>query len=396
MTTAELIPPRTVMEGLRSTAILGGLFFLLGLFVAPQRAWAGYLIGFAYFTGLALAGGLFLSVLTLSGARWAATMQRIPEAMTATLPVAALLGIGLVGGVHSLYEWSHTLTVAEDPILSAKSSYLNLGFFLIRMIVFFGLWIWLSRGMVRALRRRDFADDRARCRHQLISAALFLPVFALTFSLASVDWLQSIEPHWFSTIYALVTLSGVGCSGLAICIILAVFLKRGPLRGIIRDEQLDDLGKVGIGFALFWGYIWYCQYMLIWYTDLPEETPYYVLRSQGAWKALSSVNVLVNWAVPFFALMPRAVRRSEVLMVRIAWVMLAGQALNLYMLVEPALMKEGPVLGLWELGPLIGALGLFFYLTLRGLSKFPLVPADDPGRAERIPHGSQPTASGLS
>jgi hypothetical protein len=329
---------------------------------------------------------LFLSVLTLSGARWATALRRIPEAMTTTLPVGALFGLALVGGVHSLYEWSHDSAVAADPILQAKSSYLNWGFFLLRLVAFFALWIWVTRGMLRASRTQDESGDRALSKRRLKWAALFLPIFAITFSLASIDWIQSIEPHWFSTIYGLVTLSGLGTSGLAVCILLAVHLKRGPLRGVIRRDHLDDLGKIGIAFALFWGYIWYCQWMLIWYTNMPEETPYYVLRGQGAWKHLSSVNVLLNWAVPFFVLMPKAMRRNETALVRVAWVMLLGQALNLYMLVEPGLLEEGPALGLWELGPIVGALCLFFWLTLRALADAPLVPLRDPYLADSLQH----------
>lgn len=380
------VPPRDTMLGLRVAAVIGGLLFLLGLFVAPERAWAGYLIGFVFFVGLALSGGLFISVLTLSNSRWATAMRRIPEAMTTTLPVAAMFGLALAGGVHSLYEWSHDSVVAEDAILQAKAPYLNLGFFLLRLVVFFALWIWVTRGMVRASRLQDETGDRARSKERLKWSLLFLPVFAVTFSLASVDWLQSVEPHWFSTIYGLVTLSGLGTSGLAVCILLAVYLRRGPLRKVIRRDHLDDLGKIGIALALFWGYIWYCQWMLIWYTDMPEETPYYVLRGQGAWKHLSSVNVLLNWAVPFFVLMPKAMRRNETALVRVAWVMLLGQALNLYMLVQPALMTDGPTLGLWEIGPVVGLLCLFLWLTLRALSEAPLVPLRDPTLEESLKH----------
>jgi len=380
----DLHLPRNLVRGLGAVAALGGLAFLAGLFVAPQRAWAGYLMAFVFFVGLGLAGGLFISVLTLAGSRWATALRRIPEAMTTTLPVAALLGLALIGGVHSLYEWSHASVVAEDHLIAGKSAYLNWGFFLLRMVAFFAVWIWLTRGMVRASRQQDL-DGTGRWR-LLLRAVYFLPLFAITFSLASFDWIMSIEAHWFSTIFGLITLSGLGTSGLAVCILLAVHLKRGPLRGVITAEHLDDLGKIGIGFALFWGYIWYCQYMLIWYTDIPEETPYYVIRDLGAWKYVSWTNVTLNWGVPFFALMPKAMRRSETALVRIAWVFLVGQAVNLYMLVEPALMTEGPQLGLWELGPLVGAGCLFLLLTLRALGQAKLVPVGDAGLEASLRH----------
>jgi hypothetical protein len=385
---ARLTPPQGLMAGLRTTAVLGGLVFLLGLFVDPRRAWGGYLMGFVYFVELGLAGGFFLTVLSLTGARWATALRRIPEAMTSALPVGALLGLGLIAGVHSLYEWSHASVVASDPLLAHKAGYLNWGFFAVRLALYFALWIALTRGMVAVSRRQDEDGDPRHARRLLMLAVCFLPVFALTFSLASVDWLESLEPHWFSTIYALGTLSSLGTSGLALCIVLAVYLRRGPLRGVLRADHLDDLGKIGIALALFWGYIWYCQYMLIWYTDMPEETPYYFLRAQGGWESVSAVNVLLNWAIPFFALMPRAARRNDGVLLRVAAVMLLGQALNLYMLVQPGLQGARPLVGPFEIGPLVGAVALFVWLTLRALSQAPLVPVRDPHLTESLAHES--------
>ena len=218
----------------------------------------------------------------------------------------------------------------------------------------------------------------------LFGAVFFLPVFAVTFSLASVDWLKSLEPHWFSTIYGLVTLSSLASAGLAVCLILAILLRRGSLRGIVSPAHLDDMGKIGMAFALFWGYIWYCQYMLIWYTDMPEETPYYFIRSQGGWRLLSWVNVTLNWGIPFFALMPKFVRRTPRYLLQIAYVMLLGQALNMFLLVGPSQMGSSPHFSIFEVAPVIGAGALFFLLVLRGLAAAPLVPQGDPDVADSL------------
>lgn len=372
------VPSPVRMRGLAIASIVGALIFAVGLFVDPQRAWSGYLMAFMYFVSLGLAGGLFLSVLTLSSARWATALRRIPEAMTASLPYAAILGLLLMGGVSTLYEWSHTAVVEADPLLAGKAAYLNGGFFFARLIGFFLLWIWLTRGMVNASRRQDEGDTESVKRSRFRFAALFLPIFGVTFSLASVDWIQSLEPHWFSTIFALITLSSAGMSGLAICMLLVVYLRRrGAMRGIATDNHLDDLGKIGIGLALFWGYIWFCQYMLIWYTNMPEETPYYALRHEGHWQVLTWVNVTLNWAVPFFVLMPKAARRSGAVLSRVAVVILIGQALNLYIMVCPPLVGPEPVYGIWELGPVVGAIAFFFWCTLRALAKAPIAPIGD-------------------
>jgi len=360
------------MAGLRGTAIAAAVTFLAGLFISPLRAWAGYLTGFTLFACLALAGAFFLAVLTLVGARWVAPLRPIPEAMASRLPVAGLLGLVLLAGVRILYPWSDTAAVTDDPLLAGKAAYLNFPFFALRLVVFFVLWTWLGLGLARASRRWGEERSARHARASTTYACLFLPVFAVTFSLASVDWLQSLEPHWYSSIYALYTLAGLGSSGLALAILLTVYLRRGPWRTSVSERHLDDLGKIGIALALFWGYIWYCQYMLVWYTHLPEETPYYVLRQTGDWRVLSVLHLILNCAIPFLALLPRAARRSEALLSRVAGVMLVGQWLHLYLLVAPALMGERPLVGIWELAPGIGALALFLYLVLRGLARQPL------------------------
>lgn len=376
---ADSVIPAAVLRSLRTLAVLGACSFLAGLFIAPKQAWSGYLMGFVLYVELALAGAFFLSLLVLSGARWATALRRILEAMAGGLPVGALLALVLLGGLGTLYEWTHGASVEADPLLQAKSLYLNPGFFALRLVLFFGLWVWLSRRMIRASRDQDQGDVAACTRRLLYGAVVFLPVFAITFSLASIDWLKSLEPHWFSSIFGLVTLSSLGCAGLAACLILAILLGRGPMKGIVRPQHLDDLGKIGIGLSLFWGYIWYCQYMLIWYTNMPEETPYYALRSQAGWQILTWLSVGLNWAIPFFTLMPKFVRQSPRYLLMIAYVMLAGQALNLFILVGPSQMGSQPHLSWFEFAPVIGALALFFLVVLRGLASAPLVPAQDPG-----------------
>jgi len=382
--TPTLSIPNQGSSVLRWVASLGGLVFLIGLFIAPRQAWAGYLMGFMLFVEMALAGAFFLSLLALSSARWATALRRILEAMASALPVGGLLALVLLGGVHTLYEWSHQSVVASDSLLLGKSGYLNMGFFALRMLVFFSLWILLSRRMIHASREQDHGDARACSRRLLYGAILFLPVFAVTFSLASVDWLESLEPHWFSTIFGLITLSSLGSAGIAVCLILAILLRRGPLRGVVRAEHLDDLGKIAMGLALFWGYIWYCQYMLIWYTDMPEETPYFAVRAQGDWRLLTWGSLALNWFIPFFALMPKAVRRTPRYLLQIAYIMLLGQALNMFILVGPSQMGPEPHFSLFELAPVVGAGALFFLFVLRGLASAPLVPSSDPHLAESM------------
>ena len=366
----------TLSRGLLTTAIAGGLVFLLGTMIDPTRTWGGYLMGFTFFVGLALAGPLFLSIHYLSRASWSKPLRRIPEAMTGALPAAFALGLVLIIGTHSLYEWSHSQGVAEDALLRHKAPYLNIIGFSVRLLIYFGAWIWIGNRV--AARSTAVAEEGVRRRRDISISALFMAVLAVTFSLASIDWIQSLDPHWFSTMFALRTLSGVGNAGLAACVVTLLALRRaGPMRGVVTRDVMDDLGKILLALSLFWAYIWYCEYMIIWYSNVPEETLYYVLRKEGNWGTLMQLNLIVNFAIPFLLLMLRAWRRSGVVLMRIAVLILAGRVLDLYVMIAPPLQVgqgSGARFGLWEVGPIAGALALFGWILVRGLSRAPVVP----------------------
>lgn len=387
MNAVPFTPPRRLMRGMLATVFVCGLVFGLGLLghESRERAMGGLLMGFVHVVSIALAGGLFLAVLRLTNAHWATALRRLPEALTGSIPVLAFVGLVLIGGVPVLYDWAHESHVAGDRVLEGKAGYLNWFAFSARLLGYFLLWTWLLRSMVSHSRRRDVDGDASHHRALFVYAALFLPIFAITYSLASVDWVESLEPHWFSTAMALVTLSGSACSGLAACVLLGLWLrKRGEMRGILTTDHLDDLGKITIGFALFWGYIWYCQYMLVWYTNMPEETPYYALRMHGGWGHVAKVCIALCWAVPFFVLMPKRARRSPAVMGRVAVAVLIGQVANWYWLIGPTVMGEHPSVGIWEIAPIVGCFALMTWGVLRSLSQASIVPVQDPTVAESL------------
>jgi hypothetical protein len=361
----EIQVPERSVKTLRVVAVACGAVAVVGLFVAPRTTWSGYLVAFGLFSGLALAGPLFLAIHNLSGARWSATLVPIAEALTRTLPVAAWLGLALLGGIPSLYEWSHPEAVAADALLLHKAAWLNIVGFAVRLVAFFALWIWLGG---RLIGTASFPGVPRESR--IKRSALYMAVFGITYSLACVDWFQSVEPHWFSTIYGLLGLAGIGSSGLALVMLVTVVLRRaGALR---RDDgQLGDLGKLALSLSLFWAYVGFCQYMLIWYTNNPEETPWYELRHARGWYALGVANVILNWLVPFLVLMPRKCRQSETVIFRVAVVMIVGRVVDLFIMLMPPLSGTGPRLGLFEAAPIVGALALFAFVFIRALGRSP-------------------------
>lgn len=367
-----------------SLIVIGLITLGVGFFVDETRMWGNLLINNFYFLTLSLSGVVFLSILYVSNAGWAANLKRIPEAMMSYLPVALVLMLLLYFGMHSLYHWTHHEAVAQDALLQHKSVYLNTPFFFLRMGIYFGLWILLSYLLRKMSLKQDINPDLKFHHRSIRYSAIFIVVFALTFSFASFDWLMSLEPHWFSTIYALYTFSSLFLHGLAAITLIVVILKeKGCFGNMLTEEHLHDLGKFIFTFATFWAYIWICQYLLIWYTDIPEESAYYIVRTDPDWIWLFLLNLVINWGIPFIVLMPRAAKRSPIVLRRVCIALLIGYWLDLFLMVAPNVMKNRNI-GIFEILISLGFAGLFVLVTARALEKAPLIPRNDPYLQESV------------
>jgi len=377
------------MNLLRVVAVTGAVVAAVGIFVVPDRAWPNLLLAAYYLLGIGLAGALFLAIQYVSNAGWSVAIRKVPEAMIATLPVAAIAMLVLVFGIHNLYEWSHEEVVAVDKLLQAKSWWLNVPGFTVRLVVFVGLWLLLAFSLVRVSRQRDQNGDLGLLRRAKRNSSIFLVVFALSFTLASMDWIMSIEPHWYSTIFGIYSFAGVFQSGLAALAIFAIMLRRlGPLEGVLSEEHLHDLGKLIFAFSTFWMYIWFSQYMLIWYSNIPEEAVYLVHRQEGSWAIFTVLNVVFNWVIPFVVLLPKWTKRNEGVLLKVGIIILIGHWIDLYWMILPPFMTTGPQLGIWEIGPIAGALSAAAYLTFRAFSKSNPVPTNEPMLIESLHYHS--------
>ncbi len=362
---------------------LGGLGLAIGAFAGAERLWANLLIVTFFGAGLGLGGLLFLAFHYLTGAKWSDPLRRVAEAVASVLPASALaLGVVVAAGL-SHYPWTHE-DLASHATWWFKAAWLEPSFFLIRTAAYLILWILFSAAMVRASQREDSNRRAGARRWNVRLSALFLVVFSVTLWLATTDWIMSLEPEWYSTIFAVYHFAGILLSGLALITLLAVGLRRsGTLEGIIRDSHYHDLGKLLFGFSSFWMYIWFCQYMLIWYANIPEETAYFVRRTQGAWEPLFVLNFCLNWAVPFLVLLPRAAKQSGGVLVKVAVVLLVGRWLDLYLAIVPAVTPDAPVPGLAELGTALAGAGILGLLLLRSIHRAP-----EPAEAIREPLGA--------
>ncbi|MBI3110006.1 MAG: hypothetical protein HYZ01_00395 [Ignavibacteriales bacterium] len=365
--------------------LIGAAVALIGIFAAPDRAWPNVLLSTYYLISLGLAGGLFVALQYVSNAGWSVSFRRIPEAMTEVLPVTGLLLVVLFLGIHTLYEWSHEAVVANDPILHSKSGWLNEPFFIARSVFYLAVWMVMITAIVKRSQRQDASGDLELTRTNRKISAGFLVVFALTFTLASMDWIMSLEPHWFSTIFGIYNFAGLFLNGLATMTLVIILLKRmGPFRNVINDSHLHDLGKLIFAFSTFWMYIWFSQYVLIWYANIPEEVTYYARREEGGWGVLTIVNILFNWVIPFIALLPIWTKRHEGVLLRVCIFLMIGHWIDLFWMIMPPFMAKDPIVGLWELGPILAALAAFFLIVFKSLAKGNLLPVGDPMLGESL------------
>ncbi|MBM4169332.1 MAG: hypothetical protein FJ215_09270 [Ignavibacteria bacterium] len=370
-------------------SILGALIAVVGVIAVPLRAWPNLLLAAYYLLGIGLAGAIFLAIQYVSNAGWSVAIRRVPEAMIASLPVASIAMLVLLFGIHDLYEWSHLDILAVDKILQAKRWWLNIPWFAGRMVFFLGMWLFFAFALVRLSRRQDEHDGLEYFNRAKRYSALFLVVVALSLTLASMDWIMSIEPHWYSTIFGIYNFAGLFQSGLAAIAILAIVLRRaGPLEGILTSEHLHDLGKLIVAFSTFWMYIWFSQYLLIWYSNIPEEASYLVHRQEGSWAIFTVLNVVFNWVIPFVVLLPKWTKRNEGVLLKVGIILLIGHWIDLFWMILPPFMRNGPQVGLWEIGPVAGAVAAAAYLTLRSFAKANPIPKNDPLIVESLNYHS--------
>jgi hypothetical protein len=373
--------PSGAVRAARVLAAVGAVTAVAGMFLDPDRLWTDWLLVAMCLLGVALGGLFFLALQDVTGARWSAAIRRVPEAMAATMPiVVAVVLIGVVAR-PSLYPWTRMTLGAEEGAF--RQAWLTWPFFVVRALAYAGAWIVCALAILRGTHGREARDRRAP--PAVAPAAVFLVLFAVTFSLASFDWVMSREPLWSSTIFAVYNFAGLFLSGLAVLIILVVWLEAaGPLQGIVRDEHLHDLGKLLFAFSTFWMYIWFSQYMLIWYANIPEEAAYFVARTRQAWQPLFLLDVALNWGIPFVVLLRRDTKRNRATLVKVAAVLLAGRWLDVYLMLLPPVLGPQPSAGVLEVGLTAGAVGLLLLALFHALGRAPLVPRGDPFLAQSL------------
>ena len=371
--------------------LIGALTFLFGINSDSVRTWANYLIVNYYFLSLSLGAAFFLAIQSISQSGWSAAFKRVPEAMMAYIPFAAVFFLLLYFGIHDLYSWSHGETVANDPLLQHKSVYLNVPFFFFRLIVFFILWIIFTGIMRRIslsedmLNPADHASAQALFNKNELFSKIFLFIFAVTFSLSAIDWIMSLEAHWYSTIFALKNLVAAFLHGTSILtLIIFILYKRGYFY-FLNEYHLHDFARYIFMLSIVWGYFWFAQFMIIWYGNIPEETAYYFIRWNEGRKVLFFLEIGLNWGIPFLVLLPVKTSRNLTVISIVILFLIIGQYVDLFMQIIPG--TTGQLKFGWiEAGLFLGYAGLFALVVALSLGRAKVIPVNHPYIEESLNH----------
>lgn len=359
---------------LRWAAGGSAVVLLAGARLAPERAWSSLLLGAVYCAALALGAAVFVAVQRVASAGWPTLLRRVPEAMTAYLPAGAAVCAVVALGARWIYPWAGASAVD----LGDRAGYFRVGWFVARAAVCWGVWIFFT-SRLRALSREQDENHRVQLtrRAQLLSA-VFLPLFGLTFTVFSIDWVMSVEPRWATTMYPWLLFAGSFEAALAALTVLVLLLHRRGAFPRLNEHHRHDLGKYLFAFSCFWAYLWFCQALLIWYSNIPDETTHYVLRLSPGWAPLFWLNAVVNFMVPFAWILPARRKKREGTLLAVSAVLLAGWALDLYTLIMPPIQGPRPLFGVWEAAGWLLPAALFVLLFDRAFAAAPSEPVGDP------------------
>jgi hypothetical protein len=385
-TADELIPE---LAGLQRRLLIAGaagaVISVIGWFVDATQFFASYLMAYMFVLGLTL-GSLALGMVhQLSGGAWGVVIRRPIGAASRVLPVLTLLFIPIALGMHHLYEWTHDDVVAGDPILQHKHLYLNTPFFLIRAAIYFAVWNGFSYFLNHWSLEQDRTGDPHFARRMQKLSGGGLVAYGLCMTFASFDWVMSLEPHWFSTIFGLLIIGGQGLSSLSFLLLTLVWLtRRRPLSDIVTPGHFHDISNLMLAFVMLWAYFSFSQYLLIWSGNLPEEITWYLHRLQTGWKVIALVLIVVHFAAPFVLLLSRAIKRDPSMVGKVATVILVARLIDLFWLIAPEFHREGVHLNWMDIVLPLTLVSIWlgcFVWQLRGRA---ILPVHDPQFAEAL------------
>ena len=383
----------------RNTLLIAGgglLLTLIGIITNfndhhfMTRFMASGLINSFYFFAIGLGALFFLSLAYATETGWYAAVKRVIEAVAGFLPYGigffgiVLLLITMMDGAH-IYSWMDPEVVAHDEIIQGKTAYLNKPFFWIRTVVYFAVYLIFLNGF----RKRSLEEDKIGGTELHFKnyrrGALFLVYFAVFSSTSSWDWLMSIDVHWFSTLFGWYTFAGMWCTTMVVLILVTLHLKKHGYLEKVNESHIHDLGKWTFATSFLWSYLWFSQFMLIWYANIGEEVSYYQMRIEN-YQFLYFAMFVINFAFPMLILMSRDAKRHAGILTFVGLIILAGHWLDVYIMVSGGSLGSTATIGALEIGMALLVMGGFIWVILKNLTKSPLTPVNHPFLDESIHH----------
>jgi hypothetical protein len=371
--------------------IAGLIVGVIGSLLQPAQFLQSWLIGFMFCLGLSLGCLSMLMTHHMSGGQWGLVTRRIFEAGSRLIPYCLLLFIPIAVMLPKLYLWARPDAVRADEILQHKHIYLNVPFVLIRAAIYFLVWWGCSYYLTRWSIQQDRGEvavtipDTRRFR---VVSAPGLVIYVVTMSLAAIDWLMSLDPHWYSTIFGFIMVGGQALFALSFAaVMLALLAPREPMASVLRTENVHDIGKLMLAFVMLWAYFSFSQFLIIWAGNLPEEITFYLERLRYGWQYVSLLIVVGHFALPFCLLLSRDLKRRPRLLARVAWFIIAMRLVDLIWIVAPNFNHEPFPVSIANVFLPIGLGGIWLYLFAGQLRRYPLLPFNDPNFKEMLAHG---------
>jgi hypothetical protein len=389
MRTETFQPPESV-SGLQR---LGTIAAIVGLVLAgvgfalsgADRFFQAYLIAYTFWLGVALGSMALLMVQHLSGGAWGLVIRRPLEAAVSTIPAMAVLFVPIALGMHSLYEWSHDEAL-NDPVIAAKAPYLNTGFFLVRAVFYFAIWIGIGQLLLKWSKEQDRTGDPIYADKLGYLSGGGLVAYALTLTFSTTDWLMSTNPHWFSTMWGPLFMVGQGLAALALAINVLVWLmKSPPMDRVLTADHFHDLGKLLFAFLMLWAYLSFSQFLIVYSANLVEEIPHYIARSQGGYQFITIALIVLHFIIPYSLLLSRDVKRGITRLRLIAAWLILMRIVDYYWQIAPEFSQTlSPSVA--DIGLPLALGGVFFTLYAMRLKSMPLLPVHDAGLEKALTH----------
>ena len=387
----ELMAPRELTGRMRRRSLIAGVIgaiaMVVGVFVEPAQFFRSYLLGYVFWTGVTLGCLALLMLQHLSGGQWGFLIRRPCEAAIKNFPLMLVLFVPLFFGLGHLYHWAHASELAHDIVLRNKVMWLRTPWFIARVFIYFFAWIAMAALLNRLSAAQDLAGDdvaeRVRIRRRLTAiSGPGLVLWALTVTFMAVDWVMSLDPHWASTIYGMLFMAGEALSALSLLIVVLLILKKyPPFSEILEPVHFHDLGKLLLAFVMLWAYFAYSQFLIIWAGNLPDEIPWYLDRTHGAYRALALAIIVLHFALPFAMLLSRDLKRNARKLAMVASLLIIMRYLDLFWLIAPNPLpgtEHGLGFSWMDIAAPLAIGGIWMAIFFWQLETRPLVPVRDP------------------